>query len=41
MLTQELVVQIRVMAPLDQFEFDRLRQLNRALVHDLASGRYL
>jgi DNA replication protein DnaC len=26
---------------LDQFEFDRLPQLNRALVHDLASGRYL
>lgn len=26
---------------LDQFEFDRLPQLNRALVHDLAAGRYL
>ena len=26
---------------LDQFDFDRLPQLNRALVHDLAAGRYL
>jgi DNA replication protein DnaC len=26
---------------LDQFDFDRLPKLNRALVHDLATGRYL
>ena len=26
---------------LDQFDFDRLPQLNRALVHELATGRYL
>ena len=26
---------------LDQFDFNRLPQLNRALVHDLASGRHL
>ena len=26
---------------LEQFDFERLPQLNRALVHDLATGRYL
>jgi hypothetical protein len=31
----------RASKTLDQFEFDRLPQLNRALVHDLATGRYL
>ena len=31
----------RTQKTLDQFDFDRLPQLNRALVHDLATGRYL
>jgi DNA replication protein DnaC len=31
----------RATKTLDQFDFDRLPQLNRALVHDLATGRYL
>lgn len=31
----------RTSKTLEQFDFDRLPQLNRALVHDLASGRYL
>ncbi|MFM7531725.1 MAG: ATP-binding protein, partial [Rubrivivax sp.] len=33
--------QLRTTKTLDQFDFDRLPQLNRALVHDLATGRYL
>lgn len=33
--------QFRTTKTLEQFEFDRLPQLNRALVHDLATGRYL
>ena len=33
--------QFRTTKTLDQFDFDRLPQLNRALVHDLATGRYL
>ena len=31
----------RATKTLDQFDFDRLPKLNRALVHDLATGRYL
>lgn len=31
----------RASKTLDQFDFERLPQLNRALVHDLATGRYL
>lgn len=31
----------RTTKTLDAFEFDRLPQLNRALVHDLATGRYI
>ena len=31
----------RASKTLDQFDFDRLPKLNRALVHDLATGRYL
>ena len=31
----------RTTKTLDAFEFDRLPQLNRSLVHDLATGRYL
>nr|WP_279606948.1 ATP-binding protein [Burkholderia vietnamiensis] len=31
----------RTSKTLDQFDFDRLPQLNRARVHDLAGGRYL
>jgi DNA replication protein DnaC len=31
----------RTSKTLEQFEFDRLPHLNRALVHDLATGRYL
>jgi DNA replication protein DnaC len=31
----------RTTKTLDQFDFDRLPKLNRALVHDLATGRYL
>jgi DNA replication protein DnaC len=31
----------RTSKTLEQFDFDRLPQLNRALVHDLAGGRYL
>jgi DNA replication protein DnaC len=31
----------RATKTLDQFDFERLPQLNRALVHDLATGRYL
>lgn len=33
--------QFRTTKTLEQFEFERLPQLNRALVHDLATGRYL
>ena len=33
--------QFRTSKTLDQFDFERLPQLNRALVHDLATGRYL
>ena len=33
--------QFRTSKTLEQFEFERLPQLNRALVHDLATGRYL
>jgi DNA replication protein DnaC len=31
----------RTSKTLEQFDFERLPQLNRALVHDLAAGRYL
>ena len=31
----------RTQKTLDQFDFDRLPKLNRALVHDLATNRYL
>jgi DNA replication protein DnaC len=31
----------RTSKTLEQFDFERLPQLNRALVHDLAGGRYL
>ena len=31
----------RASKTLDQFDFDRLPKLNRALIHDLATGRYL
>jgi DNA replication protein DnaC len=31
----------RTTKTLDQFDFDRLPKLNRALMHDLATGRYL
>lgn len=31
----------RTSKTLEQFDFDRLPQLNRALIHDLAGGRYL
>ena len=33
--------QFRTTKTLEQFEFERLPRLNRALVHDLATGRYL
>ena len=33
--------QFRTTKTLEQFDFGRLPQLNRALVHDLAAGRYL
>ena len=33
--------QFRTTKTLEQFDFDRLPQLNRALVHDLATGCYL
>ena len=33
--------QFRTTKTLEQFEFERLPQLNRSLVHDLATGRYL
>ena len=33
--------QFRTTKTLDQFDFERLPNLNRALVHDLATGRYL
>jgi hypothetical protein len=33
--------QFRTTKTLDQFEFERLPKLNRALIHDLATGRYL
>ena len=33
--------QFRTTKTLDQFDFERLPGLNRALVHDLATGRYL
>src|SRR5919206_2549679 len=31
----------RTTKTLEQFDFERLPQLNRALVHELATGRYL
>jgi DNA replication protein DnaC len=31
----------RASKTLEQFDFERLPQLNRALVHELATGRYL
>jgi DNA replication protein DnaC len=31
----------RTQKTLEQFDFDRLPKLNRALVHDLATNRYL
>jgi DNA replication protein DnaC len=31
----------RTTKTIEQFDFDRLPHLNRALVHDLATGRYL
>ena len=33
--------QFRTTKTIEQFDFDRLPHLNRALVHDLATGRYL
>lgn len=33
--------QFRTTKTLEQFDFDRLPHLNRSLVHDLATGRYL
>ena len=33
--------QLRTTKTLEQFDFDRLPKLNRALVHDLATARYL
>jgi DNA replication protein DnaC len=33
--------QFRSTKTLEQFDFERLPQLNRALVHDLATGRYV
>ena len=33
--------QFRTNKTLEQFDFDRLPKLNRQLVHDLASGRYM
>ena len=33
--------QFRTTKTLEQFEFERLPKLNRALIHDLATGRYL
>jgi DNA replication protein DnaC len=33
--------QFRTTKTLEQFDFERLPRLNRALVHDLATGRYL
>jgi DNA replication protein DnaC len=33
--------QFRTSKTLEQFDFERLPQLNRALVHDLATGRFL
>lgn len=33
--------QFRTTKTLEQFDFERLPQLNRSLVHDLATGRYL
>ena len=33
--------QFRTTKTLEQFDFERLPMLNRALVHDLATGRYL
>ena len=33
--------QFRTTKTLDQFDFERLPNLNRSLVHDLATGRYL
>jgi DNA replication protein DnaC len=33
--------QFRTTKTLEHFEFDRLPKLNRALIHDLATGRYL
>jgi DNA replication protein DnaC len=33
--------QFRTTKTLEQFDFDRIPKLNRALIHDLATGRYL
>lgn len=33
--------QFRTTKTLEQFDFERLPQLNRAMVHDLATGRYV
>ena len=33
--------QFRTTKAIEQFDFERLPMLNRALVHDLATGRYL
>jgi DNA replication protein DnaC len=33
--------QFRTTKTLEQFDFDRIPRLNRALIHDLATGRYL
>ncbi len=33
--------QFRATKTLEQFDFERLPKLNRALIHDLATGRYL
>ena len=33
--------QFRTTKTLEQFDFERLPQLNRALIHELATGRYL
>jgi DNA replication protein DnaC len=32
--------QFRATKTLEQFDFERLPKLNRALIHDLATGRY-
>ena len=38
---KKFALRLRRAAFLDQFDFERLPQLNRALVHELATGRYL